>query len=100
MTQDTKTITEKGTSHETMEEETRDAEFCDSFGVCPHCGRNDGYLNVGRAHYFICHQHKMKWWIGDNLFSSWRHESETDFQDNRELLQSYQEIDPPSPPAL
>ncbi len=44
------------------------------FGACPRCGRNDGYLNAGPEHWFICRRHRLKWWAGSNLFSGWRNE--------------------------
>ncbi len=40
------------------------------FGVCPICHRTDGYLNVRNDHWFVCNEHKTKWVIGANLFSS------------------------------
>jgi hypothetical protein len=46
------------------------------FGVCPHCGRHDGYLNIGRAHWFFRKQHRVKWCAGSDLFSGWRDRSE------------------------
>ena len=42
----------------------------DYFGSCPSCGANDGCLNVRRDDYFRCDAHKVKWYIGSNLFSS------------------------------
>lgn len=51
------------------------AENDDHFGGCPLCGRNDGYLNVGRHHYFVCDAHRVAWYAGSNLFSCWREES-------------------------
>ena len=38
-----------------------------SLGVCPHCHSNDGWLNVGRDEWAICHRHQVKWLIGSNL---------------------------------
>ena len=46
------------------------------FGLCPHCLNNDGYINVGRSHWFLCDEHKVKWCVGANLFSSWVDETE------------------------
>src|SRR5690348_17591745 len=45
------------------------------FGGCPYCHKTDGYINVGREHWFVCDQHQTKWRIGENLFSSWREET-------------------------
>src|SRR5262245_42500917 len=44
----------------------------DYFGVCPVCRTSDGYLNVGRDHWFVCHEHGQRWCAGSNLFSSWK----------------------------
>jgi hypothetical protein len=34
------------------------------------CHETDGYLNVGRDHWFFCEAHKTKWGAGAKLFSS------------------------------
>ena len=64
------------------------------FGECPHCCLNDGYLNVEREHWFFCHEHKTKWHVGANLFSSWREEDESTWQRNRFRLAEYRTVDP------
>jgi hypothetical protein len=46
------------------------------FGLCPHCHNTDGCFNVGRGHWFVCHEHKVKWFVGENLFDSWKYETE------------------------
>ena len=66
----------------------------DYYGVCPECGKNDGCLNVGRAHWYVCHEHKTKWFVGSNLFASWRHESEEQWKLNDLLLSNYREVEP------
>ena len=63
-------------------------------GGCPVCGFTDGYLNVGRAHYFVCHVHRIRWHRGDNLFSSWRWESHADWESNWRQIAVYTEVDP------
>jgi hypothetical protein len=50
--------------------------FTDHFGVCPTCNKTDGYINIGRGHWFYCAQHKIKWCVGENLFSGWQDETE------------------------
>ncbi len=67
------------------------------FGGCPHCGRNDGGLNIERAHWHVCHRHRTKWRIGENLFSHWRGETDKVWQNNGYLLAMYQEVDPKYP---
>jgi len=64
------------------------------WGDCPKCGRNDGYLNIGRGHWFICDKHKTKWFIGENLFSSWRQQTQETWARNSALLASYEEVEP------
>lgn len=66
----------------------------DHFGVCPECGRTDGFLNVGRNHWFVCHEHTAAWWVGGNLFSSWKDEDEDDWLANEALLLGYVEVEP------
>ena len=48
----------------------------DYFGGCPKCGGSDGLYNVGRANWFVCHTHKVRWTVGSNILSSWRYETE------------------------
>jgi hypothetical protein len=48
------------------------------FGTCPHCHRSNGFINIGRSHWFFCDEHKVKWCVGSNLFSSWRSETEAE----------------------
>ena len=59
------------------------------FGGCPHCGHNDGHVNNGPDHWFICYQHKTKWLAGSNLFSGWRDEDEEMWKLNRFRLSGY-----------
>ena len=64
------------------------------FGACPYCGQSDGYLNDGRNHWFRCDRHKVKWWVGSNLFSSWRDEDEETWRLNRFRLAEYMAVQP------
>ncbi len=50
----------------------------DYFGTCPDCGDHDGYLSVGSGHWFYCRTHRTRWFIGSNLFSAWRDETEAE----------------------
>lgn len=51
-------------------------------------------VNVGRIHFGYCREHKVKWKLGENLFSSWRHETAEDWQANAAFLAGYREIAP------
>lgn len=46
------------------------------FGVCPQCHKTDGYINVGEGHWFLCEEHKVRWFVGANLFSSCKDQTE------------------------
>jgi hypothetical protein len=59
------------------------------FGGCPECGNTGGFLNVGRDHWYVCHEHKFRWSPGSNLLDSWRHEDESIWAKNREILREY-----------
>jgi hypothetical protein len=61
-------------------------------GDCPVCGRNDGFLNVYKTHWFICKRHKLKWYAGYDLFPGWRNETSVDWQRNEALLAGYREV--------
>ena len=64
------------------------------FGGCPQCGKNNGFLNIGRGHWFVCDDHKTTWLIGSNLFSCWRDETEADWQRNDYRLAEYSNVEP------
>jgi hypothetical protein len=61
-------------------------------GDCPTCGRNDGFLNVYKSHWCICRRHKVKWYVGYDLFPGWREETEEDWKRNLQILSQYQEV--------
>ncbi len=64
------------------------------FGDCPKCKKNDGHLNIGRSHWFYCKRHRVKWRAGDDIFPNWKHEDETTWKQNEELLNFFLEIEP------
>lgn len=68
------------------------------FGGCPICGQCQDWLNVHRSHWCVCHNHKTKWNVGENLFSSWRYETEADWQRNLYRLANYRTVEPVYPP--
>lgn len=63
-------------------------------GGCPVCSKNDGYLNLGSAHWFICREHKIKWLIGDNMFDSWMNQTVAQHLSAERVLSSYKEVTP------
>lgn len=62
------------------------------FGSCPVCGEPGVWLNIGATHWLVCHAHKVRWCVGMNLFSSWREETEAEWQANRERIKSYRDV--------
>jgi hypothetical protein len=71
------------------------------FGLCPICHKTDGYLNVGNQHWFVCEEHKVKWFVGENLFSSWMYETpgEQSREQKRLEFHSFVRVEPFYPPA-
>jgi hypothetical protein len=70
------------------------------FGLCPQCGGNDGYRNVGRNHWFVCHTCRTRWCAGSNLFSGWREETKEEWAENAWALSAYREVEPVHPYTL
>ncbi len=64
------------------------------FGSCPKCHQGGAYLNDGPEHWNICESCKTKWLIGWNLFSSWKDETEADWEKNRGTLAALCEVRP------
>ncbi|UCF32891.1 MAG: hypothetical protein JSV78_11220 [Phycisphaerales bacterium] len=77
--------------------ELRDSVVQEHFGACPVCGKTDGYLNIGREHWFYCKAHKTRWHVGSNLFPSWRRQTEERWKRNSEFLADFQEVKPLGP---
>ena len=71
-----------------------DAAQHDPLGLCPICGRNDGYLNISKNHFAVCNKHRVFWHVGTALFDSWQHENETIWQRNKEKLKGYKQVEP------
>lgn len=63
------------------------------FGHCPIPEHENYYLNIGRGHWMVCDECKIKWFIGANLFSSWREENKGTWRANAKRIKDYQEID-------
>jgi tetratricopeptide (TPR) repeat protein len=34
------------------------------FGACPHCFKNNGYVEIGSSHIYYCKEHKVSWCAG------------------------------------
>ena len=64
------------------------------FGLCPECGEDPVMLNVGRTHWAVCKENKVRWQVGSNLFSTWLHEDEETWRANSELLEECEMVKP------
>ncbi len=62
------------------------------FGVCPICQRQNGMLNDGPDHWFVCNTHMTKWCVGSNLFSGWQHLTDEQLFAQRDKLTRYRAI--------
>ena len=63
------------------------------FGVYPVCGYTDGYINNGAEHWFVCDVDLTKWYIGTNLFSDWKDETELEQRRSKRLLSGYVQVE-------
>lgn len=68
--------------------------------TCPECGCHSPYMNVGRRHWGYCERCAVKWWIGDNLFSTWHDEGPLDWAMNDLILADFTLHVPPRSDAL
>ncbi len=48
---------------------------------------------MGRTHWAYCARDRVKWFIGENLFSSWRHMTKVEFERNAEILEGCEEAE-------
>lgn len=76
-----------------MEHKNR-SESVDTFGSCPECFGNDGFLNLGRNHWFVCRIHRTRWCIGSNWFGWWREETAAEWKANWEEIRDFREVEP------
>jgi hypothetical protein len=64
------------------------------YGGCPYCGDDDGYLNIGIDHWFICDLDMTKWYMGSNVFSIDEDETEQVWEENAARLARYRKVAP------
>lgn len=69
------------------------------FGGCPICGGTDGYINSGPNHWFVCAEHRVRWYAGFNLFTNWREETAGEQLHQRLTLEGFIEVEPIYPKA-
>jgi len=64
------------------------------WGGCPYCGTNDGYINLGAEHWFVCGAHQTKWCVGSNLFSGWQDDTEEQRAESAAKLSGFRAVEP------
>src|SRR5262249_31995479 len=69
------------------------------FGACSECG-HALCINVGRMHWMYCPQHKVCWWVGENLFSSWKYQNLEEQMESLEELKGCMVIEDSKPAGL
>jgi hypothetical protein len=62
------------------------------FGHCPILTHENYYLNISRGHWMVCDECKIRWFIGANLFSSWRNQTKTTWKKNFIKIKDYEKI--------
>lgn len=69
-------------------------EYSVRCGVCPKCAKTDGFYNLGKEHWFICRDHKSKWFAGVNMFEGWENQTVAQAESIEKLLSGYKEVVP------
>ena len=64
------------------------------FAGCAHCDSTDGYINIGQGHWFVCHKHRMQWYIGCDIFADWKEQTEEQQRAIHSNFADYQVIRP------
>ena len=70
------------------------------FGRCPRCHQTDGYKLArglgfdAKDVWFLCVEHRVKWWGGYSLFPAWQYMSEEHLLDNACVLRGYRTVKP------
>src|SRR4028118_1791599 len=76
------------------EDVTRSENVGTYFGRCPECDSLGEKLNINQDHWFVCHEHKVKWNVGSNSMSDWQVESTEMWEQNEAALSEYREVEP------
>jgi hypothetical protein len=62
------------------------------FGVCSICHRYGVHVFVGREDWFACHRHRVKWLVGENLFSDWIYKTENELVAGAARIATYRVV--------
>lgn len=69
-------------------------------GGCPECGGEGNLVHVGRQQWLVCHEHRLAWLIGENLYSGWRDLKPEQHEANRQMIERYTVIEDATPANL
>ena len=64
----------------------------DAFEPSCECGNEVYYLNIGRDHFWVCDHCRKCMYFGSNLMSSWRGQTEEEWELNRKKLSTYEMV--------
>jgi hypothetical protein len=70
------------------------------FGGCPHCGGADGPVGLHKDNWFVCHEHRVRWYVGSNLFSCWRDRTEDERHAEWCEVEDYEPVNDPVPQGV
>lgn len=71
-----------------------EVQYSSRCGTCPECGKTDGYVNLGKEHWFVCRDHKTKWLGGYNLFENWKNQTVSQTESVNLMLEDFLEVLP------
>lgn len=69
----------------------------DRYGVCPICRKQGDCLSVNSRQWYVCKEHKYKWFIGTNVFNTWRSMTVDEFNRNEDILMQLKRVVPLHP---
>jgi ssDNA-binding Zn-finger/Zn-ribbon topoisomerase 1 len=63
-------------------------------GRCPDCGALGVLVKVSREHWFVCHEHQVKWYMGYDVTPDEQPGTPDEQAQNQAILDYYWEVVP------
>jgi hypothetical protein len=82
----------KGQTMSTAENKPRNLTAEGYWGLCPQCDRSE-YLTTGKDEWYFCPVHEVRWLVGGNLFSDWKHTDAATMRANWEKISHFAEVE-------
>lgn len=61
--------------------------------VCVRCDNPTCWIcSIGRQHWAYCEACRVKFMVGENLFSHWREQTEEQRNENRKFLEGFEDV--------